>query len=356
MRKVHEGIGRRVWLLIACMLMAGQAAAAQVGDRTLSDVSGASVRVPTLPAHIADGWYAHNAILIMLGGDRQLTDTVASQNKFPLMYRVSPYMKHAQSANGNQFDRERLLAHHVDLVFDPQEGANAASYRSVGLPVALVGFDSYPGLEKSVRVTAQALNTDMARARSAAFLHYLHDLEKQVRQRVEGLPVAALPRVVHIVSLNPLRVDGSDTIIDAWIHLAGGINAAAQGGIRGNMKEATLESLIAWHPNVIIIGAGAMPDESAEQSAIFARLTKEEGVRVVPNPAGVFPWDRYGPESALQILWAATVLHPDRFTDVDMVARTEQFYRDFFGYVLTERQARAVLRGDPNAAAQETER
>lgn len=351
MRKVDESIGRRMALWVSCGLVVSHVVAAPVSTRTVVDVAGHTVALSTQPEHIADGWYAHNAILVMLGGDRQLSDTVASHRKFPLMYRVSPSMAHAQSAEGNQFDRERLLAHHVDLVFDSQEGDNAAGYRRVGLPVVLVGFDGYAGLEKSVRVTAQALNTDIARSRASAFLAYLHATEKQVQQRNVGLAGANLPRVVHIVSLNPLRVDGSNTIIDAWIRMAGGVNAAAEGGVRGNLKEATLETLIAWRPDVIIVGASALPDESAEQKAVFARLVTENGVRIVTNPAGVFPWDRYGPEAALQILWAAKLFHPARYRDVDMAAQTRAFYRDFFGYALSTAQAEAILRGDSDAAA-----
>ena len=351
MRKVYESIGCGIVLLMGCGVLGGHVFAAPLSTRTVIDIAGHSVALSAQPDHIADGWYAHNAILLMLGGDRELTDTVASERKFPLMYRVSPTMAHAQSSEGNQFDRERLLAHHVDLVFDSQDGDNAAGYRSVGLPVVLVGFDSYDGLERSVRVTAQALNTDLARSRAKGFLHYLRATEHDVQKRNASLAAADLPRVVHIVSLNPLRVDGGNTIIDAWIRLAGGVNAAAEGGVRGNMKETTLESLIAWRPDVIIVGASAMPEESAEQSAVFSRLVKENGARVVTNPAGVFPWDRYGPESALQILWAAKLFHPARYRDVDMAALTRAFYRDFLGYALSDAQSQAILRGDSNAAA-----
>ena len=69
--------------------------------------------------------------------------------------------------------------------------------------------------------------------------------------------------------------------------------------------------------------------------------------RVYINPNGLFPWERFGMESVLQILWAAETLHPD-LVDVDMVAETQAFYRDFVGVELTDQQAQNLLAGlDP---------
>jgi len=36
------------------------------------------------------------------------------------------------------------------------------------------------------------------------------------------------------------------------------------------------------------------------------------------NPKGVFSWDRYGAEEALQIQWAAKTLYPDLFTNINI--------------------------------------
>lgn len=67
--------------------------------------------------------------------------------------------------------------------------------------------------------------------------------------------------------------------------------------------------------------------------------------RVLRNPAGVFPWDRYGTEVALQIKWAAQQLHPTRFSDVDMARTTQDFYREFFDYPLSDADAQRILQG-----------
>ena len=50
----------------------------------------------------------------------------------------------------------------------------------------------------------------------------------------------------------------------------------------------------------------------------------------------MYPWDRFGPEEALQIQWAAKTLHPDRFKDIDMRAEARNFYKVFFHYALSD--------------------
>ena len=70
--------------------------------------------------------------------------------------------------------------------------------------------------------------------------------------------------------------------------------------------------------------------------------------KVYVNPAGVFSWDRYGAEGALQILWAAKTLHPELFKDVDIAAETKKFYKEFLHYDLSDKEVGYILNGlDP---------
>ncbi|WP_312158411.1 ABC transporter substrate-binding protein, partial [Pantoea piersonii] len=160
-----------------------------------------------------------------------------------------------------------------------------------------------------------------------------------------SLSEAQRPRVLHIQSLHPLKIDGSQTLIDTWIRLAGGRNAAAQ--VKGNMKEVSPEQIIAWDPDVIIIGAGAGRLEDSQYAALFRGVKAVQQHRVLQNPSGVFPWDRYGTEVALQILWAAKQLHPQLFSQLDIVAATRAFYQRFYDYPLRADEAERILAALP---------
>ena len=50
------------------------------------------------------------------------------------------------------------------------------------------------------------------------------------------------------------------------------------------------------------------------------------------------------------MLWVAQLLHPDTFQDLDMVAETRAFYKEFLDYDLTADQATLILAGKEPAA------
>ena len=151
--------------------------------------------------------------------------------------------------------------------------------------------------------------------------------------------------MLHIQSLHPLKVDGRNTLLDTWNQLAGGRNVAA--GIDGNMKPISPEEVIRWNPDVIIIGAGAGSLADSEFKTLFGSVKAVQQHRVWQNPAGVFPWDRYGTEVALQIQWAAKQLHPALFPQLDLVSATQAFYHQFYDYSLTADDAQRILQALP---------
>lgn len=132
------------------------------------------------------------------------------------------------------------------------------------------------------------------------------------------------------------------TLIDEWIRAAGGRNAAA--GIQGSLRPVTMEQLLQWNPDVLIEAA-----RSADQRRPpgYEALAAVRAQRVLRNPEGVFPWDRYGCEITLQLHWAASQLHPGKMPGHDMAARVQDFYRRFFDHPLDERSARRILAGQP---------
>lgn len=67
--------------------------------------------------------------------------------------------------------------------------------------------------------------------------------------------------------------------------------------------------------------------------------------RVYVNPKGMFWWCRETSEEALQFLWLAKTLYPQRFADVDMRKETRRFYQDFLAlHSATRRLAMCSIR------------
>jgi len=324
-------------LLAAFSLFTASAAFA----RTVTDDVGNTVTVPQQARRIADGWYAHHSLLMTLGAGDRIVATVNHASDRPWMFKIQPSLHQALAVHGRTFNSEALLAAKVDAVFVPAQDADADAYRRVGLPTLVMRFDDFPSLQRSLLTTAEVVGTPQARQRALAYNAYLNQQIAAIQAKTAGLKESQRPRVLHIQSLHPLKVDGRNTLIDTWIRLAGGRNAAAE--VDGNMKEISPESVLFWQPDIIIIGAGAGTLADSDYAALFASLRAVKQHQVWQNPAGVFPWDRYGTEAALQIQWAAKLLHPQRFPQLDMVKTTRDFYQRFFDYPLNADEAQRIL-------------
>lgn len=315
--------------------------------RQVVDDGGQSVTLPAQTQRIAEGWYAHQSMLMVLGVGDRVVATVNRQQNRPWMYKMTPALSKALQAHGTTFDSEALLARNTDMVFVSKGNPQAASYRQAGLPTMEMAFTDYPTMKQSLHTTAEAIGTRQAMARATAWSEYLDHTLESVTVKTAPLGQEQRPKVLHIQSLDPLKVDGSQTLIDTWIHAAGGRNAAAS--IKGNMKEVSPEMVLYWQPDVIILGAGSGDISHSRYAKLFAGLSAVKNGRVYQNPAGVFPWDRYGAESVLQISWAAHLLHPTLFVSTDMLRLTQDFYGRFFDYDLTAQEARRILAGLPPA-------
>lgn len=332
---------RQAWLLCAWLAFPALA------SRQVVDDAGHTVTVPDQVNTIADGWFAHHSVLMTLGAGSKIVATVNHPESQPWMFKIAPTLNQALQVRGTAFNPESLLAKKVDVVFTSAGNDKAESYRQAGLPTLQMAFTDYPSLMKSVATTAEVLGTDDARTRAKAYNQYLQTTIDTVQSKMRGLTAEQRPSVLHIQSLKPLKVDGSQTLIDTWIHLAGGKNAAAE--IQGNMKEVSPERVLAWQPDVIILGANSGQIADSPYAALFSELKAVKNGKVLQNPAGVFPWDRYGTESALQIQWAALMLHPASFPGADMTKVTQDFYQRFFDYTLSDDETQRILRAQKPA-------
>jgi len=294
------------------------------------------------PARIADLWFAHNATTALLGAAGRVVITVDTPVAQPWLYRLSPAMRSSVAVNPGPANAEALLAGRVNLTFVAQK-AEADRLRRLGVPAVSVAFTDLKSMRASMTTTANALGDPFAQARLEDYNMYLDEVLARLGRELAHTPAEARPRVLHIASTFPLRADGAGTLIDDWITLAGGRNAAV--GLHGALQPISVEQIARWNPDIIIVGgSNGLPDPHP-----MATIPELRGRRIVRNPTGAYQWDRYGPEFVLQLQWAAKLLHPELFGSIDMTRETVKFYRRFFHYPLSREEAERMLSAQPPA-------
>jgi iron complex transport system substrate-binding protein len=303
------------------------------------------VTVPATVDRIAEQYPSHVMTDLLLGAGDKLVAIPQNVKTIPFLRKVYPRISSIPELfrNGGAVNIEDLLARNPDVVSALGRGPAVQPLRAAGLPAVVMSFDTLEQLPRSITL-AGSVYGGAAKDRAAAFNSYFDSKLSLIKSRLADLPEDQRPSVVHIASYPPLVVDSGPSLIGEWIRLGGGRDAAS--AVTGVHVGVSIEQLLAWNPDVLIIETPGGDQGLAAGSAqsVVDALAKTPGWRelkaiktnrVYLNPQGLGPWDRYGPEEALQIQWVAKTLHPARFTDLDIRTEARTFYQTFFGYKLS---------------------
>jgi iron complex transport system substrate-binding protein len=110
--------------------------------------------------------------------------------------------------------------------------------------------------------------------------------------------------------------------------------------------ELSVESVIGWDPDVIIISSKAGIDpEDILNDPQWKDIKAVKDKRVYRIPYGFHVWDRPCAERILGEMWLAQKLYPAKFTDIDIRKETKGFFKTYFNVDLTETELDKVLAG-----------
>jgi iron complex transport system substrate-binding protein len=315
--------------------------------RQVTDLTGI-VQIPYTVERVANNWPANNAIMLMLGAGDKIVATTPVAQRLPWFQKLCPSIKSipAPFASVTDVNVETLITTDPDVVIYSKGGLDAGIIQNIqaaGIPLVQLYFDNYENMKDTVRTTGKVLGAK-EEAKANEYCSYLDNNLKKVTSITANISNEQRLKVYHTSSKGSLNTDGRNTIIDTWITTAGGINVAAS-AVDGNQKDINIEQLLAWNPDVIIIGTetSAKTKEEIMSDPSWNQLKAVKEGRVYINPRGVFYWDRYSAEEALQILWAAKTLYPDKFQDIDIAKETKGFYAKFFEYNLTDDEVNRIL-------------
>lgn len=347
-------------LLLAALLLAGhpfagrraaapgwstQSPKAETGI-ALTDQSGRTMFLPGPARRVGTPGISMASLLLAIGGRGSLAAATPEVASNPWLTRIFPELSGLPTpfSRPTGFNLEALLARRPDMALLWRGTARQrAVLESAGVPVLTVAYATPAELRRAARLLGRALGPE-AEARAAAFVRFYDAALARVAAGLAGLPAPARPRVYY-ASIDPLRTEGAGTMVDSWISLAGGVNVAAAAGLRGDAR-MHMEDVLALDPQVVFaIGR-------SQRAAILADprwrgVAAVRAGRVYVCPKGVNVWSARAAETALQVLWAAKTLHPDRFRALDIEEETRRFHKIFYGYDLSPDELSRMLRGDP---------
>lgn len=313
--------------------------------RTITDMAGITVTIPVKIERVAVLQPWHNSMLAMLGDGSKIVATTPNVQHIPWFKKFAPNISTIPGVFvSSTVNMEELLKAKPDIVILPvSSNQTAQNIMKTGIPVVQLssggGDDIFVELKKCVLFMGKIMG-DSENAKANQYVVYLDSKLQMLKSRASAIPNEQKLKVVHLSSASPLKVDGHKSIIDAWINIAGGVNAAT---IDGPMKEISIEQLLKWNPDVIIIAGTMQTINDVKKDRLWQKLKAVQNGRVYLNPKGVFLWDRGGPEEALQIQWAAKTLYPNRNVDIDIQKEAKSFYKTYFNYDMSDDEMKGIM-------------
>jgi iron complex transport system substrate-binding protein len=327
--------------------------------RILTDMSGLQVKIPRDPQRVAVFSGPITQIPYILGVQNRIVATTPAMKQSPLIGQIDPAIKNLSDIRGatGEVDYEILKIIGADLVICPPLDGQLIRKRT-SIPVVVVTTtqgDSFEQIVNQIRFVGTVFNRTEEPERYEEFLGSMNRL---VSERTRSIPDENRMRVFCGYDPTHLITYGNDTFLQERITLAGCRNAATlnqaegsgAGKITPSQSEVTLEQVLAWNPDVIIIDSGS-PDE-IYRDARWAPVSAVKNHRVYRQPQGIFKWSRPNAESAVFYpVWLAKTVYPEKFSDIDLTELMKRYFTEFFQYHLTDDQVSAILNGsygDPN--------
>jgi iron complex transport system substrate-binding protein len=314
--------------------------------RSFTDAANRKVSIPAEAQHLGLPFPYNTSDAILLGACQRIgtTTTYSLSQSWVLKFCPSIKGKATPYQSPGAWNIEQVVSSQVDLQFAPSgDSADLTKLTSAGIPtLVLPDFSTLSGLSAAVGFEGQALG-GTAPQRAKDYQQYLASKLAMVTAVTNKVPPAQRPKVLAVDSdaAGSIHVLGAGTIMNQWISIAGGVNAAAS--IAGAAPtEVSVEQIQKWNPDVIVAGLPA----DAKAMMADSRLKSVKAVinhKVLTNPAGTIIWMYYGTEEAMNIQWAAKELHPDLFPNLDIAAETKAFYQQFFGYQLSPAEVSSIL-------------
>jgi iron complex transport system substrate-binding protein len=251
------------------------------------------------------------------------------------------------TGRGNTVNLESVVKAAPDLVLDLGYVSDTfisladRVQRQTGIPYVLIGGDL-----ADTPATLRKLGTVVgASARAETLARYAEETLALVKSRIAAVPVAQRPKVYIARGPRGLETGVAGSINAEALYLVGAHNVATRSlGARG-LAEVSLEQILAWQPDVIIVidpTFYAAVWHDAEWQQIAAVRSKH----VYLAPAQPFGWADEPPAAnrLIGLRWLAKLLYPAQFPE-DIRAEARRFYTLFYQQTPSEAQLDQLLAG-----------
>ena len=256
-------------------------------------------------------------------------------------------------SNANNYDVasvEDLIASGTQVTYGPGNFFSEdqkQQLKSAGIVfVPINNLRTTKGICQAVSIIGNILG-DKSPQRANEFISYYLSNMQNASTRIASIAPENRLRVAKIRMMGDkyTTVNGRD-IFTEYLDSAGGINVAEGYNLQtaSSWVEVDVEQVIQWNPQIIVTGDQQVKKSVLNDPALVVTDAVKNG-KVYVIPCGLYLWSVRSGEGAMLPLWLGTILYPSEFSDIDMKKVVRDFFNEFYGYDISEKEIENVLAG-----------
>ena len=300
--------------------------------QTIVDSLGRSVEIPLDVQRVVSLSVTNTEILSVLGVEDKIVGVCEWVKRGTgygeLVYKMSPELQALPSPGGGPkpVNVEVVLSLEPDVVLVSGVGTDwVEDLENYGIPVVAAKFEDIQTSMDDLRIVAKCVGKE---AEAEEIISYLESKLEFINSRVGDVSEDERPGVCYLSTKgDSYSVYGGDCFQDTQMDSAGGENIAS-GLTLGAHGELTLEQLLLSDPEVIVTHHGTLAEDIISNQN-FANVSAVLNKQVYTLPE--WGWDFGSLRDIFCIEWLSTVLHPNRFSDIDIDAEANEFYNYLYG-------------------------
>lgn len=335
----------------------------------VSDLMGRKVNVFNNPKHIAAIAGPTYEMTFMLGSADNVVMVKSGHTKnYPAALLTNPKLVSLKGIAANpssSVNIEDYLENDIDLVLYYDNEIEMKKFDAVDMPAICVSkntglVDTFEEIEKltideyiniltkPVEILKDALGTEIAKEKYDKWNKYCDEKIHYIYNKTKDLPDDKRQKVYWGNTWGEdIRTSYPRKNRYYEVKLAGGTLIGTDENL--NFPEITMEQLFDWDPDVIFVdNHGGRPDlvikSMTKENSKWSTIKAVKDNQLYRVPAGIFFIDK-GTTTTILTMWMAKTLHPELFSDLDMVEEIKYYFRNFYDYELSDEDANNILNG-----------
>lgn len=327
--------------------------------RVITDSIGRQVTIPKEVDRIGCLYAFAGHVTGLLGQEEKIVSVVAGLKRDILFTEIFPnILELPVPFNEGAINIEELVKSKPDVVFirrsTVENKGEMDKLSSFGIPAVVVDSNTIEEQREAVRVVGEVCG-GVAIEKAQAYDKMYEDALKFAQEKASQIPESERVRVYHSIN-EAVRTDVKGTIGAQWTEAVGVLNVSADKdlSIIDGKNYAGLEQIYLWNPDIIICNEEGVPDYMLSDSK-WASLSAVRNSKVYMMPVGISRWGHPGSvETPLAIYWLGKLVYPELYNEVNLEAKTKEFYKTFFEIDLSDKEVTGILSGQGMRRLKET--